>query len=128
MFLFNIFDCIIRYKFIHFDTRIKDNFISSSLRLFLRLILEAEHGYAVSVPSMFGSGFGGGGVESSSSLTSDDHVVPTANNCRGLTGPTTMMIPINNKGAGGGGSNVLAFNGKFNQTNTTNNSHHVLGN
>jgi len=87
---------------------------------------EAEHGYAVSVPSMFGSGFGGGGVESSSSLTSDDHVVPTANNCRGLTGPTTMMIPINNKGAGGGGSNVLAFNGKFNQTNTTNNSHHVL--
>ena len=111
-----------------FDTGIKDDFISLSLRLFLRLILEAEHGYAVSVPSMFGSGFGGGGVESSSSLTSDDHVVPTANNCRGLTGPTTMMIPINNKGAGGGGSNVLAFNGKFNQTNTTNNSHHVLGN
>lgn len=84
---------------------------------------EAEHGYAVSVSSMFGSTYGGG-IENSAP-PSDDHVVPTANNCRGLTGPTTMMIPINNKGTGGG-SNALAFNGKFNQTNTTNNSHRVL--
>jgi len=84
---------------------------------------EAEHGYAVSLPSMFGSSYGGG-IENSAP-PSDDHVVPTANNCRGLTGPTTMMIPINNKGTGGG-SNVLAFNGKFNQTTTTNNSHRVL--
>ena len=74
---------------------------------------------------MFGSTYGGGGIENSAP-PSDDHVVPTANNCRGLTGPTTMMIPINNKGTGGG-SNALAFNGKFNQTNTTNNSHRVLG-
>lgn len=85
---------------------------------------EAEHGYAVSVTSMFGSSYGGG-IENSAP-TSDDHVVPTANNCRGLTGPTTMMIPINNKGTNGGGTNALAFNGKFNQTNTTNNSHRVL--
>jgi len=84
---------------------------------------EAEHGYAVSVTSLFGSSYGGG-VENSAP-PSDDHVVPTANNCRGLTGPTTMMIPINNKGTGGS-SNALAFNGKFNQTNTTNNSHRVL--
>jgi len=83
---------------------------------------EAEHGYAVSVSSMFGSTYGGG-IENSA--PSDDHVVPTANNCRGLTGPTTMMIPITNKGTGGG-TNALAFNGKFNQTNTTNNSHRVL--
>merc|ERR1712076_356519 len=34
-----------------------------------------------------------------------------------------MMIPINNKG---GSNAALAFNGKFNQTNTTNNSHRVL--
>ena len=72
---------------------------------------------------MFGSTYGGG-IENSA--PSDDHVVPTANNCRGLTGPTTMMIPITNKGTGGG-TNALAFNGKFNQTNTTNNSHRVLG-
>ena len=38
-----------------------------------------------------------------------------------------MMIPINNKGTGGSSNNALAFNGKFNQTNTTNNSHRVLG-
>lgn len=83
---------------------------------------EAEHGYAVSVSSLFGSSFGGG-IENSAP-PSDDHVVPTANQtCRGLTGPTTMMIPINNKG---GSNAALAFNGKFNQTNTTNNSHRVL--
>merc|ERR1712018_617777 len=85
---------------------------------------EAEHGYAVSVTSLFGSSYGGG-VENSAP-PSDDHVVPTANNCRGLTGPTTMMIPINNKNGTGGSSNPLAFNGKFNQTNTTNNSHRIL--
>merc|ERR1712018_879423 len=85
---------------------------------------EAEHGYAVSVTSLFGSSYGGG-VENSAP-PSDDHVVPTANNCRGLTGPTTMMIPINNKGTGGSSNNALAFNGKFNQTTTTNNSHRVL--
>ena len=38
-----------------------------------------------------------------------------------------MMIPINNKNGTGGSSNPLAFNGKFNQTNTTNNSHRILG-
>ena len=92
---------------------------------FFDFLIEAEHGYAVSVTSLFGSSYGGG-VENSAP-PSDDHVVPTANNCRGLTGPTTMMIPINNKGTGGS-SNALAFNGKFNQTNTTtNNSHRVLG-
>ena len=89
------------------------------------ILTEAEHGYAVSVTSLFGSSYGGG-VENSAP-PSDDHVVPTANNCRGLTGPTTMMIPINNKGTGGSSNNALAFNGKFNQTNTTNNSHRVLG-
>jgi len=83
---------------------------------------EAEHGYAaVSISSLFGSSFGGGIENSAPPL--EDHVVRTANQtCRGLTGPTTMMIPINTKG----GSNALAFNGKFNQTNTTNNSHRVL--
>merc|ERR1712223_2315600 len=73
---------------------------------------------------MGGSSYGGG-VENSAP-PSDDHVVPTANNCRGLTGPTTMMIPINNKNGTGGSSNPLAFNGKFNQTNTTNNSHRII--
>lgn len=82
---------------------------------------EAEHGYAVSLPPTFTSSYGGG-IENSA--PSDDHVVPTANNCR--AGPTTtaMMIPINNKGTGGG-TNAVAFNGKFNQ-NMTNNSHRVL--
>lgn len=84
---------------------------------------EAEHGYAVSLPPTFGGSSYCGGIENSAP-PSDDHVVPTANNCRGGTGPTTMMIPINNKGTGGG-SNALAFNGKFNQT-TTNNAHRVL--
>jgi len=82
---------------------------------------EAEHGYAVSLLPSFTSCYGGG-IENSA--PSDDHVVPTANNCRGGTGPATMMIPINSKGTGGG-SNALAFNGKFNQT-STNNSHRIL--
>ena len=93
----------------------------TKLNLYLTF-LEAEHGYAVSLLPSFTSCYGGG-IENSA--PSDDHVVPTANNCRGGTGPATMMIPINSKGTGGG-SNALAFNGKFNQT-STNNSHRILG-
>ena len=89
----------------------------------MSLFLEAEHGYAVSLPPTFTSSYGGG-IENSA--PSDDHVVPTANISRGgLKGRATMMIPINSKGTGGG-SNALAFNGKFNQT-STNNSHRILG-